>query len=655
MSIARMKKIHITGHNSIREDAVGLLHQWGAVQVNDLREEFKDKNYFENNGEKKKTGEDNLRKVTFITKFLERFGMKTSMLKVMSEGKEVVSRSRLEEVMNRLDMDGLYGKCRELEKLLRQTDKNRVKAHERISQLKPWVAMRVKLAELQDTVKTRVKTGTVDLKDYDELITELRNNPGTEVIQVGRDNKSGYIFLVYLKTVDGVVDELLKKHEFNQVSLPLEDLEPEGFINQLENSIRKYDKQEEELVKKAEGLTSNKQYLNILYDYYVNFSERESVGDFMAGTSSSFFLSGWIEGKNSNKVKKELESKFREIEVFLADPQKGEQVPIVFENNRLVKPLEFVTDLYGKPEYSGIDPTPYFALFFLLFFALCITDAGYGILLTLASLFVLKKYKMGPGGTRFWKLGLYGGITTIVVGALMGGWFGNTIDILPGFQGLKDIKGAIMIMDPIKSSQTFLYFSFLLGLIQVMFGIAVKFYMDIRDGDIAGAFLDELPWFICLPCFVPIIIGFFGGGPVSGAWGAVVKVCLLVVLLFNGRKSKNIILRLVKGTYRIYGGIDYMKDILSYSRLFALGLGTGIMAMAVNNMVTLIPSGSIVGVVFMVLIFVGGHTFNFVMNLLSAYIHTSRLQYVEFFTKFYESGGQEFRPFMERRKFTEAS
>ena len=128
---------------------------------------------------------------------------------------------------------------------------------------------------------------------------------------------------------------------------------------------------------------------------------------------------------------------------------------------------------------------------------------------------------------------------------------------------------------------------------------------------------------------------------------------LIIVVLFNGRKSKNIVGRIGSGLYRVYGGTDYLKDILSYSRIFALGLGSGIMAIALNTMIQMIPGGTIIGMVLIVIAFTAGHAFNFAMNLLSGYVHTSRLQYVEFFSKFYESGGKEFRPFAERSKYTE--
>jgi V/A-type H+-transporting ATPase subunit I len=304
-----------------------------------------------------------------------------------------------------------------------------------------------------------------------------------------------------------------------------------------------------------------------------------------------------------------------------------------------------VTRLYGIPNYREIDPTPLIAPFFAFFFGICLTDAGYGIVVALVAFFAARK---ATGGSRnLFRLLIFAGIMTIVAGTITGGWFGIPANKLPSFL-LK-----VRLLDPQGEGQMdFLKAILVIGFIQVWFGFFVKLYIDFRDHDLKAAFYDELPWVVAMTLIGVMVVMVLAKAPTSAMYvpAGITAFCWLVILLFAGRESSNPIARLGTGGFELYTKITgTFGDILSYLRLFALGLATGIIASVVNTMAMMMwdsPVGKLVAVG----ILVGGHIFNIVINALGGFIHTARLQFVEFFTKFYEGGGEEFKPF--RREHT---
>jgi V/A-type H+-transporting ATPase subunit I len=306
-----------------------------------------------------------------------------------------------------------------------------------------------------------------------------------------------------------------------------------------------------------------------------------------------------------------------------------------------------VTRLYGIPNYREIDPTPLIAPFFAFFFGICITDAGYGFLVALIAYFGARK--LSGGGKNLFRLLIFAGIATIIVGSLTGGWFGIKPDRLPGF--LKNLQ----VLDPQGQGQmTFMGAIIAIGFIQVWFGYFVRMYIDLRERDWAGAFLDQLPWLIAM-ILIPVtaLLYVVVDVPVYLTLIAVATagLCCLVIVAFSGRESGNIVARLGTGGFELYTKLTgSFGDILSYLRLFALGLATGIIAGVVNTMAGMMW-GSLIGKVAAIGILVGGHIFNLVINALGGFIHTARLQFVEFFTKFYEGGGEEFRPFKKEHTY----
>ena len=334
------------------------------------------------------------------------------------------------------------------------------------------------------------------------------------------------------------------------------------------------------------------------------------------------------------------------MEIIASEPSKDDEPPVDLEIKGPADPFQMVTRLYGIPNYREIDPTPLIAPFFAFFFGICITDAGYGFIVALIAILAVRK--VTGGGKNLLRLLVYAGLATMVVGAMTGGWFGISPDRLPG-PLLK-----LRLLDPQGSGQMdFLKAILVIGFIQVWFGFFVKLYIDIRDRDWAAACFDELPWVLAM-----ILIGVAGflllsHAPMISVLVVVagILLCCAVIILFAGRESSNPVARIGTGGFELYTKITgTFGDVLSYLRLFALGLATGIIASVINTMGGMMW-GSPIGKVIAIGIFIGGHIFNLVINALGGFIHTARLQFVEFFTKFYEGGGEEFRPFKREHTY----
>lgn len=310
------------------------------------------------------------------------------------------------------------------------------------------------------------------------------------------------------------------------------------------------------------------------------------------------------------------------------------------ENNSFIKPFETVTGVYGSPKPNELDPTPYLAPFFIVFFALCLTDAGYGLVIALTSLGAIKFLKIPREKQRLWRLLGYGGIATFIIGALFGGWFGiDVASLSPG-----PVKGFIeffKIIDPVKDTLRFMVLAFVLGIIQLWFAQIVKSLLALRRKDRGTAYSGVAWASLILTGMVWVIASALGQTLLTNIALSLIFLELVALLFTESRTTKNIFLKPLTGIIGIINGsIGIMSATLSYSRLMALGLSTGIIAFIFNTLAgifrDLIPY---VGWIVWFIIIVGGHVFNLAINTLGSFIHSARLQFVEFFPVFMEGGG----------------
>lgn len=420
-----------------------------------------------------------------------------------------------------------------------------------------------------------------------------------------------------------------------------------------------------EFVAVSEKLASTKGELALLHDQAEHFAithlnrlqilgeilswqkDRYDVVDNALATKYTVIFDGWL-----NKSKREvIEQEFVEKDVAAVfselDLKEGEVPPVDIENNSFIRPFEAVTRLYGMPGHTDLDPTVFLAAFFFLFFGLSLTDVGYGLFLMIVSTIVITLFKVSDAIKLFAKLLFLVGLSTVMVGALFGGYFGVDPSSLPAF------LQAIQLFDPIGNPLPVFYLALGLGVFQVMVGMLVKIYSEYKQGRFMTCVLDQGPWFLvfCLAILALFTsIGYVALLPMATVVN-LIYVGLVLVVLSAGRKGETVFIKIKDSLSALYDSIGYFSDILSYSRLLALGLATTALAFAVNMIAGMVfNKESYISYILAGAILIIGHMFTLAVNTLGAFIHSARLQFVEFFGKFIVGTGREFHPLARTEK-----
>jgi len=394
-----------------------------------------------------------------------------------------------------------------------------------------------------------------------------------------------------------------------------------------------------ELDAEAAQLSEQLLKLKILYDHYHNLVSREAARGASPATEQTVILEGWVKDKDYARLE-EIVGRFKACSLGKTKITKGEEKPVEIENTHRVRPFEVITRLYGMPHTTDVDPTVFLAPFFALFFGICLTDAAYGIVMIGFLWWVLKKIK---GDAKFIKMMLICSIPTVVAGALTGGWCGDAIQVF--FPSLMGFRQLLMWFDPLESPMHFFYISLALGYLQIIFGIGVAFWHRWKRGEKRDAVFDHGTWFVWLNSLTlfGLAKAFNWPSAVATAFAIVAAVPALGIILFSEREG-GWGARIGMGCYNVFSTVFYVGDVLSYIRLMALGMVTAGFGMAINSIVQKVMALGVLGWIMGAVIFIGGHVFNIANSCLSAFVHSMRLQFVEFFTKFLQGGGREFAP-----------
>jgi V/A-type H+-transporting ATPase subunit I len=412
-----------------------------------------------------------------------------------------------------------------------------------------------------------------------------------------------------------------------------EDDKVKKIMEKIQGEIEEKGKRLEKLEREGQNLFVHREKLMLLHDVLLN--EREKIFSYrlLGETERVFYMEGWIRSSDAEKLKSKLRPYSDAMEIYSRDPLPEEEPPVILENSKSWKPFELVTKLYGLPQRGSFDPTLPMAPFFFLFVGLCVSEAGYGLLVTLLSLLLIKFAKPKGGLLQFLKLFTLLGISTTILGALIGGWFGFPIRRL-------------MILDPLQDPLSFLILSLVLGFVQVWFGTFLNMINGIKNKLYLESIFAQGGWLLLLPCLVVYL------QTKQSIWG-ILSLVGAAGIIFFASPSRNPFARFFGGLYSLYGISRYIADVLSYSRLLALGLATSVIAMVVNTLCQTALGIPWVGWLLAALIFIGGHLFNLCISFLGAFVHSMRLQFVEFFSKFFKSGGKPFSPFELENKFVE--
>lgn len=525
--------------------------------------------------------------------------------------------------------------------------------------MKPWTEMDLPL-EKKGTATCDLMLGTVPAAVTAEAAEAALGELEADITSISEDKTARYIALVFRKECQEEVTNALRSVGFAPVSMTGFTGTPRENIARSEAELSRLAAEKEKLSAEICALAPRREELRLGADTLGTCIERGEAAEKLQNTESTFSFEGWITAPEEEKLGSVLEKYTCAWETEEPDKDHPEQVPIKLKNNKLTQPFNVVTEMYSLPSYKGLDPNPFIMPFFAFFFGMMFADMAYGLLLLIGGLLILKKAR--PRGTMKNLAGLLVecGISTFLLGLLTGGffgdavsqigsWFGKSWSIVPHLGTLR--LGGISLDFPLNllSGNNPLYvliFAVALGAVHLLIGTIIGCYLKIRDGEWIDAIFNDFSWWI-------ILAGL--GLMMLGKGKALLFVGLGMMVLGNVLTSKG--LGKVTGLFgKIYNGATgYLGDFLSYSRLMALMLAGSVIASVFNQLGGLgnAKGPTVGGTILFILVFAIGHTLNFALNLIGCFVHTLRLQFLEFFGKWYRDGGRPFKPLSVKTKFVD--
>ncbi len=554
------------------------------------------------------------------------------------------------------DASRIIGVCQKLVRLEKQradyaAEQIRIKTS--LAQLEPWKKLDIPL-NTKDTATTAVMIGTLP-KMFDEItLSEALAKECPELLFefeiLYSSSNLTCITLFAPKKQRPQAEKALRTIGFSQPLNPTSRT-PAVKSQRLTDKSDELQKKDEDARDEIIKLAEYREHIQETQDYFNLRSEKYRVIADLDQTKHIFVLNGYIPEEDCPKLEA-ICDRFQSCVVEFGEA--GEDAPIKLKNNRFAAPAQSIVTMYSTPSHEDIDPTPILAFFFYFFFGMMFSDAGYGLLMIIATAIALKVFKPDKKMRDNIKLFQYCGVSTVFWGLVFGSIFGDAPAMFyKMFTGNEITMKELLpwpILDTQKDALMIMILSIALGMVHIMVGMGCKFYVCLKRKEYAKAFFDTGLWMLILCGFAVLAVGMATSQTVLYIGAGIAIAGAVGLILTQGREKKGIVGKIVGGVASLYDVTSYISDLLSYSRLLALGLTTGVMAQ-VFNMLSNLFGTSVIGIIFMILVFVVGHAITIGLNALGSYVHTMRLQYVEMFSKFYEGGGKPFEPFSTKSKY----
>lgn len=658
MAVLQMQKIHICAPKSERKKILEELQRRGTVQVEKTGEEDAiftrmDTGNVRSGYEKRAQSAENALKI------LEQYAPEKKGMLASLEGKKTISAAQYyESVKVQEKVIGQVNRILSLQKEIADAQAAAVRAGVTKESLTPWLSLDVPM-NTRGTKSTAVILGTLPGQwTQEQILSRLaESRPGLDAFSVeilGSNADQTCLFAVCGRQNAEILEDALRMHGFARPQIQTGQT-PGEYADQLAAEIEAAGEREAKAVEELKTMAEYREQIRFVADYYTMRADKYQILGELLQSRHVFFVNGYIPARDAENLKQKLESSFS-CYVELEDIPEDEDAPVVLKNNGFAAPTEGVVESYGLPHKGEIDPSAVMAGFYYFLFGLMLSDAGYGLVMVIGCALVLKKFpNMGEGMKKMLKMFFFCGISTTFWGVMFGSYFGDIITVFAGTYLGRTVTIPAVWFVPLDDPMKLLVWSFLFGVVHMFVGLGMKGYMYLKDHKLADFICGVCFWYMLLIGLILMLLPSSLFASIAGTqivlpavMGPIAKVLAiggaLGIVFFTARDKKNIGLRIALGAYELYGATSWLSDVLSYSRLLALGLATGVIASVINTMCAMVGHG-VVGMIAFVIICIPCHVLNMAINLLGAYVHTNRLQYVEFFGKFFEGGGKPFRPF----------
>ena len=644
MAILKMKKLRLMAVRSKKDELLRELIRHGCVEFSELEGEIQG-SQLENLVSRESSDTATLK--SQYTSLNHAIALLNTY--VPKKEKMLSAKPELEDVVF-LDDTGLTGALRVAETIEGYDSRiKRISAEESrqrsiIESLQPWLDLDLPL-NTEGTERCGVLMGTISGKiPLDQVQAAIEAvDEESELFQINEDKRDRYVLLVAMREKIPAMQECLRGFAFSASNMS-------GMNGTAKECLLQARQQLNELAKEKAGCVENivaeavrRDELKLAADRVSTKIALAEADEKLYGTESTVVMEGWIPEEREEELIKVFEDFGCAWETLTPEESEYPEVPVKLKNNKLTNALNMVTDMYSLPAYGSLDPNPLMAPFFILFYGLMMADMGYGLLMIIAALVAMKKIKPRRGTLSFCQLLLYGGISTFVMGAVTGSFFGNALEQIGIILDLGEGWGVLpALFNPMTDSMMVLIGAMVLGLIHLNTGMVINFVKKVKRGQLADGIWEEGALWVT---FIGAGLLALGLGNIAGV--PVVLVIGLLMVFYGGSRSAKGFGKLLSIFTTLYNtATGWFGDILSYSRIMALMLAGSVIATVFNTI------GAIANnIVFFAVIFIIGHSLNFALNLLGCYVHDLRLQCLEYFGKFYEDGGRPFNPLEVKTKY----
>lgn len=643
MAVAKVLHLELIAHITEKEKLLKSLEKASLAQIKTKEEILIPEETKKQLEEKALSLQEKLSKINFLEHLISIFApSRKSLVDTFLPPKIIVKKEELTKVFERLPLEKLYKEMEAQDVVLRQTKTTLNETLNNIAILKLWKNLDFNpLTELKNAT---IVLGSLPASKKDAFFKQLETECPLCTLQVVSKESGRYFSTVFVhKDEIENFNQLARQYDFTQITLPPVDNTVAETLSKHEKQVKQLQNEIQQITSKIQTLGKYKTALDISRSFLQTELARTNIEIKLMHTPNIFVTEGWIKKTDAQNLEKIISEITKSYALTSRPAKEKEKPPIILQNPRWLKPFEAVTALYGMPSYREIDPTPYLAPFFLIFFGLAIGDVAYGVVLALLSWLLRRTNRFSENAKTFLTLFIYGGLAAALFGVITGSWLTLEPNKLPVF------LQKLILFNPLDQPVFFLVITLILGLVQIYLGLILKLLDLYKGKSLSIALQSQIPPLLLLPG-VALLIAQLLGLPLSNLLTNLAIYLSIAgslgVILFSQAEERKILSRIGGGLYNLYSMSSFLGDTISYGRIMALGLATFLIGSAINTIFIggVIFKSLLAKILLGILVLPILHLFNLTINTIGAFVHPARLQYVEFFGKFFEGGGRRFKP-----------